>query len=46
MLHFEATGDLDRFIKLLGTYHVVDIRTEQPGLEEILLRYYRTGSDS
>lgn len=43
MLHFEATGDLDTFIKTLSRYHVLDIRTEQPGLEDILLRYYRSG---
>jgi ABC-2 type transport system ATP-binding protein len=41
MLHFEATGDISELIKRLALYHVVDLKTEQPGLEEILLTYYR-----
>jgi ABC-2 type transport system ATP-binding protein len=42
MLHFEATGDISELIKRLADYHVVDLKTEQPGLEEILLAYYRS----
>jgi ABC-2 type transport system ATP-binding protein len=42
-LHFEATGDLDPLLKVLVAYHVLDLKTEQPGLEEILLGYYRSG---
>lgn len=41
LVHFEATGDIDPFIKELSSYHVLDLKTEQPGLEEILLSYYR-----
>ena len=40
-LHFEATGDLSPLLKRLADYHVVDMETEQPSLEDILLRYYR-----
>ncbi len=41
-VHLEVTGDVDPLIKTLAAYHVIDIRTEQRGLEEILLTYYRT----
>ncbi len=46
MVHFEATGDLDCLVKALATYHILDIKTEQPGLEEILLGYYRRDDTS
>lgn len=41
VLHFEATGDLSPFISRLAEHHVVDLKTEQPSLEDILLTYYR-----
>ncbi|MEP7215301.1 MAG: ABC transporter ATP-binding protein, partial [Anaerolineaceae bacterium] len=41
MVHFEATGDVNEFVKRLATYHVLDLKTEQPGLEDILLTYYQ-----
>jgi ABC-2 type transport system ATP-binding protein len=37
----EVTGHLDQVIRTLARYHVVDLRTEQPSLEEILLTFYR-----
>jgi ABC-2 type transport system ATP-binding protein len=37
----EATGHLDAVIRALAGYHVLDLRTEQPSLEEILLTFYR-----
>ena len=36
-----AAGHLDMLVKAIGRYPVVDLRTEQPSLEEILLTYYR-----
>lgn len=41
---FEIETGLDGFIKRLGQFAVVDLRTEQPSLEEILLTYYRGGN--
>jgi len=37
----EVVGDLDPLVKTLGRYHVTDLRTVQPSLEEMLLAYYR-----
>jgi ABC-2 type transport system ATP-binding protein len=37
----EVTGDLDPLIRALASRHVLDLRTEQPSLEEILLTFYR-----
>jgi ABC-2 type transport system ATP-binding protein len=37
----ETQGDLDPVVRALARYHVVDLRTEQPSLEEILLTYYQ-----
>jgi ABC-2 type transport system ATP-binding protein len=42
-LEFEITGEIDPLLKALAAYHVVDLRTEQPTLDEILLAYYRHG---
>ena len=38
---FEITGNLDAAVKAIATFPVLDLRTEQPSLEEILLTYYR-----
>ncbi len=40
-LEFEMTGEIDPLLKALSAFHVVDLRTEQPTLDEILLGYYR-----
>lgn len=37
----EVTGHLDELIKTLGAFQVVDLRTEQPSLDEVLLSFYR-----
>ncbi len=37
----QTAGGLDPLIKALARYRVVDLRTEQPGLEEIILTYYQ-----
>jgi ABC-2 type transport system ATP-binding protein len=39
----EVTGNLDQLLTILPRYHVLDLRTEQPGLEEVLLRFYQEG---
>lgn len=38
---YEVTGEFDAFLKQLAEYHVLDLRTEQPTLDEVLLSYYR-----
>jgi ABC-2 type transport system ATP-binding protein len=40
-IHLEVSGDIDPLIKALAGYHVIDLHTEQPGLEDILLAYYQ-----
>jgi ABC-2 type transport system ATP-binding protein len=37
----EVRGHLDQVIQALARYRVIDLRTEQPSLEDILLTYYR-----
>ena len=41
-LEFDVAGEFDPLLKALAPYHVVDLRTEQATLDEILLRYYET----
>jgi len=36
-----TAGHLDELVKAIGQYRVVDLRTEQASLEEVLLTYYR-----
>jgi len=40
-LEFEVAGEIDPLLKALARHRVVDLRTAQPTLDEILLRYYR-----
>jgi ABC-2 type transport system ATP-binding protein len=40
-LEFELSGEIDPLLKALAPFHVLDLRTEQATLEEILLGYYR-----
>ncbi|MEJ2510858.1 MAG: ABC transporter ATP-binding protein [Anaerolineales bacterium] len=42
---FQVEGDVDEFIKSLGTYQVIDIDVERPSLEEIFLAYYAGKED-
>ena len=37
----EARFGLDRLVKALAAFAIVDLRTEQPSLEEVLLTYYQ-----
>jgi ABC-2 type transport system ATP-binding protein len=37
----KTAGNLDELVKTLARYPVVDLRTEQASLEELLLAYYR-----
>jgi ABC-2 type transport system ATP-binding protein len=39
-VEFEVTGEMDGLLKALANYHVADLKTEQPTLDEILLSYY------
>jgi ABC-2 type transport system ATP-binding protein len=38
-------GPVDALIKTAARYELVDIQSQQPGLEELFLRYYRSGED-
>lgn len=40
-LEFEVRGEIDALLKALAAHTVIDLRTEQPTLDEILLGYYR-----
>ena len=40
-LEFEVTGEIDPLLKALASYRVLDLRTEQPTLDEVLLAHYR-----
>ncbi len=39
-VEFELQGEIDTLVKLLAPYHVLDLRTEQATLDEILVRFY------
>ena len=39
-VHLQARDGIDGVIKAMAREHVVDLRTEQPSLEDIFLRYY------
>jgi ABC-2 type transport system ATP-binding protein len=45
MVHLQVQSHLDAAIKAIACYPVVDLRTEQPSLEEIFLAYYQ-GSEA
>lgn len=40
ILHCDIIGSLDKFIKALGKYEVVNLITREPDLEQIFLTYY------
>jgi ABC-2 type transport system ATP-binding protein len=40
MVHLQAREGIDPLIKALARYSVLDLRTEQPSLEDIFLAYY------
>ncbi len=37
----EVEGEVDALIKAIAPFHVTDLRTEQPTLDEVLLAFYR-----
>jgi ABC-2 type transport system ATP-binding protein len=39
-VHVQSRDSLDAVIKAIGSHQVIDLRTEQPSLEEIFLAYY------
>jgi len=41
IVELEVVGEMDGLIKALAPFHVLDVRTEQPTLDEVLLEYYR-----
>jgi ABC-2 type transport system ATP-binding protein len=41
VVHLLVTSNLDSAIKAIARYPIVDLRTEQPSLEDIFLAYYR-----
>jgi ABC-2 type transport system ATP-binding protein len=43
MLHLEARDGIDALVKALARYRVLDLRTEQPSLEDLFLAYYEGG---
>lgn len=43
-LTLELTGEVDHVVKALAAFHVTDLRTEQPSLDDILLGYYQEAS--
>ena len=40
-IEVEVQGEVDGLIKAIAPYHVTDLRTEQPTLDEVLLAFYR-----
>ncbi|HVC80285.1 MAG TPA: ABC transporter ATP-binding protein [Chloroflexota bacterium] len=40
-LRLAVSGDMDQLIKVLAHYHVVDLRTEQMDLDDVLLPYFK-----
>jgi hypothetical protein len=45
MVHLQARDGIDAVIKAIARYPVVDLRTEQPSLEDIFLAYYAGHAD-
>jgi ABC-2 type transport system ATP-binding protein len=42
MVHLQVRDGIDAVIKAIARYQVVDLRTEQPSLEDVFLAYYST----
>jgi len=40
MVHLQARDGIDALLKAIARYPVVDLRTEQPSLEDVFLAYY------
>lgn len=46
MLKFTLSGDLDPVLKALRDEYIIDIKSEEPSLEEIFLSFYGNGSNA
>jgi ABC-2 type transport system ATP-binding protein len=44
-VHVQASGGIDAAIKAIARYDVVDLRTQQPNLEDVFLAYYADAGD-
>jgi ABC-2 type transport system ATP-binding protein len=44
-LHLQARDGIDPLVKALARYTVIDLRTEQPSLEDVFLAYYAGRED-
>jgi ABC-2 type transport system ATP-binding protein len=45
MVHLQVRSHLDEVIKAIALYPVLDLRTEQPSLEDVFLAYYQDSAD-
>ena len=43
-VEFEVAGEIDVLIKAVAPYRILDLRTEQATLDEVLMSYYRDGA--
>jgi ABC-2 type transport system ATP-binding protein len=44
-VHIQALDGLDAAIKAMAAYHIVDLRTEQPSLEDFFLAHYSASAE-
>ncbi|MEX0751105.1 MAG: ABC transporter ATP-binding protein [Dehalococcoidia bacterium] len=44
IMHLQARDGIDALLKAMARYTVVDLRTEQPSLEDIFMAYYAGGA--
>ncbi len=44
-VHLQARDGIDAVIKVIARYPVIDLRTEQPSLEDVFLAFYAPGRD-
>jgi len=44
-VHIQALDGLDAAIKVIAAYHIVDLRTEQPSLEDFFLAHYSASAE-
>ena len=46
MLHLEVRDNIDAAIKAISRFPILDLRTEQPSLEQVFLVYYQEGGSA
>jgi len=44
VVHLEVRSNIDAALKAIARYPVVDLRTEQPSIEQVFLAYYHEGA--